>query len=74
MTPLLVSQIFQIVLSVVLIGLVFVQSKGKGLATAFGSSVGFYGTRRGLEKIVFAGTIVSGVLLVVNSLILIIFA
>ena len=69
----LVSQKAQIVIAILLVGVVLIQSKGKGLSSTVGGSVGFYRSRRGLEKIVFIVTILLGILLIVNSLLLIIF-
>jgi preprotein translocase subunit SecG len=56
---------FQIILSVVLIGLVLLQNKGEdGLGGAFGGSGGGgnFHTRRGLEQTIFIITIIVGVL------------
>lgn len=66
----LIFQIVQVVLSVLIIGLVMVQDKGKGLSTSVSSGIPFYGSRRGLEKVIFGLTIVAGIFLVVNSLII----
>jgi len=52
--------------------LVLVQSKGGGFASGIGSSIGFYRSRRGLEKVVFITTIVVAILVAVNSLLLVI--
>lgn len=57
--------IFTIILSVILIGLVLLQAKGTGLGRAFGSTA--YHSRRGMEKLVFRGTIVIAVLFVAVS-------
>lgn len=52
----------QIVLSVVLIALILVQSKGTGLSSVFGGEGNVYRTKRGAEKIIFIVTIVVAVL------------
>lgn len=48
----------QIGLSVVLILLILIQSKGSGLAGVFGGEGNVYRTKRGAEKIIFIATIV----------------
>lgn len=56
--------ITQIVLAIILIMLVLLQTKGTGLGSTFGGSLGFYRSRRGFEKILFYTTIaVSGLFL-----------
>lgn len=47
----------QIVLGVILTGLIILQSKGTGLGSTFGGDMGFYGTKRGAEKLLFILTI-----------------
>lgn len=54
--------IIQIVVSVLLVGLILVQSKGAGLSTVFGGEGNVYSTRRGAERIVFIATIVIAIL------------
>jgi len=66
-----ILQIIHIALSLTIVGLVLIQSKGGGFASGIGSSIGFYRSRRGLEKLVFAFTIVVACLVVVNSILLI---
>jgi len=65
-----VLQILQIVISILLVVLVLVQSKGGGFSSGVAKSFNFYRSRRGVEKIVFIVTIVSSLTLVVNSLLL----
>ncbi len=65
-------KITQIIISVLLAGLVLIQSKSAGLSSSLKSSFNMYRSLRGVEKIVFTLTIVLGVLLVLNSLSLII--
>ncbi len=69
----IISQIAQIIFSVILILLILIQSKGQGLSSTVAGSIGFYRSRRGLEKTVFIFTIVFGILLVANSLLLVSF-
>jgi preprotein translocase subunit SecG len=47
----------QIILSVALVTLVILQSKGGGLSRMFGSEGGVYKTRRGFEKTLFNITV-----------------
>ena len=65
-------QTIHIVLSILIVALVLIQSKSGGFASGIGNSIGFYRSRRGLEKVVFIVTIVVAVLVAVNSLILVI--
>lgn len=59
----------QIILGIILVGLVLLQSKGTGLGTAFGGDMGFYGTKRGAEKIIFIFTLfIAFVFMVVSIL------
>ena len=48
----------QIGLSVVVIILILVQSKGSGLSGVFGGEGNVYQTKRGAEKVIFIATIV----------------
>ena len=72
MNYLLISQIAQIVLAVSLVFFTLIQSKGQGLSSSFAGNIGFYRSRRGLEKGIFILTILSAVLLVANSLVIVI--
>lgn len=60
--------IFQIVLGVALVGLILLQAKGAGLGSAFGGNMGFYQTRRGVEKIFFYLTIIIAVLFFLSAI------
>lgn len=61
--------IFQIVVSVLLIGAILLQQKGTGLSATFGGGDGnVYRTRRGLERIIFIVTIVLIVLLLGSAI------
>ena len=50
----------QIVVAIILIVLVLLQQGGSALGSAFGQSEGFYGTRRGIQKKIFWGTVLFG--------------
>lgn len=52
----------QIGLSVLLVVLILVQSKGSGLGGVFGGEGNVYRTKRGAERVVFIATIVVAVL------------
>lgn len=60
--------ILEIVLGLLLIGLIILQSKGTGLGSTFGGDMGFYGTKRGAEKMLFVLTIIIAALFLLNSL------
>lgn len=49
--------IFQIAVSIAIIGLILLQERSTGLGGILGGENSFYQTRRGLEKIVFWATI-----------------
>lgn len=69
-----ISQIAQIIISLILMGLILMQSKGTGLSATFGGSSGEYRSKRGLEKGLMYITIFVGILFVANSLALILFS
>ena len=55
--------IVQIVVAIAIIALILLQERSAGLSGIFGGSDGgFYQTRRGLEKMIFSGTIVLAVI------------
>ncbi len=56
--------IAQIVVSIVLVACVLLQQRGGGIGIVGGLQTQFYGTRRGLEKIIFWFTIILGVLFI----------
>jgi protein translocase SecG subunit len=64
----LAIQIAQITLSILLMTLVLIQSKGIGLSGAFGGGGEVFYTRRGAEKIIFIMTIVVIILFTITSL------
>jgi preprotein translocase subunit SecG len=65
------AKILQFVIAATLTFFVLIQSKGTGLSSAFGGAGTHYRTKRGLEKLIFALTIIFGVLFVVNSLLIV---
>ncbi|KKU09489.1 MAG: Preprotein translocase, SecG subunit [Candidatus Woesebacteria bacterium GW2011_GWB1_45_5] len=65
--------IFQIVVSLVLIGLILMQARGTGLGRTFGGGSGTSFTRRGLEKLLFRATFVFVVLFLVLSVLSLLF-
>lgn len=64
--------IIQIVLSIILVAGILMQSKTSGLSGAFGGddSSGSFQTRRGLEKMIFHGTLIVSALFVIVSFII----
>ena len=58
----------QIICALVTIILVIIQSKGTGIGSAFGGDMGFYGTKRGAERLLFGFTIAVVALFVISSL------
>jgi protein translocase SecG subunit len=63
---------FQIILSLVLVGLVLLQNRGEdGLGSGFGSGGGgSFHKRRGLERMVFIATICVSALFFITSILL----
>ena len=61
--------LIQIVLSVTLIVVILLSSKGGGLSSIFGGEGSVYKTRRGLEKTLFNAAIVLAALFLLSSLI-----
>ncbi len=49
--------IAQLVVSALLIALILIQERSSGLSGVFGGNSSFYHTRRGLEKLIFWGTV-----------------
>ena len=62
--------IAQIVISIIVIGLILLQQRSSGAGSAFGGGTGesFYEKRRGMEKLVFFGTILSVAIFVIVSI------
>lgn len=72
MQPIL--SIIQIVISVLLIAAILLQQRGTGLSATFGGEGNVYRTKRGLEKMLFTGTIILAALFFATALINIIVA
>jgi len=68
MSPLTLG-IAQIIISIALIACVLLQQRGGGIGVVGGLQTQFYGTRRGLEKIIFWLTIVLGILFIVLAVV-----
>lgn len=60
--------IFQTILGFLLIALILLQAKGTGLGSTFASEIAFYGTRRGVERLLFYLTIIISVLFLIISI------
>ena len=57
--------IIQIIVAVAMVILILLQERSSGISSLFGGEgVGFYQTRRGLEKIVFGATIVLAIIFI----------
>lgn len=54
--------VLQIIVSVALVALILLQERSSGLSGIFGGEGGVYQTRRGMEKLIFGGTIVLAVI------------
>jgi preprotein translocase subunit SecG len=63
------TQVIQIVISLTIIALVLLQTKGAGLGGIFGGDGGVYRTRRGIEKTLYQATIALAVIFFVMSLV-----
>jgi protein translocase SecG subunit len=62
--------IAQVVVSIILITLVLLQERGGGMGAIFGGGAGApYQTRRGLEKGIFWGTIISAAIFAILAII-----
>lgn len=57
-----------IIVSIVLVGLVLLQTRGGGLGSIFGGESSVYHTRRGVEKSVFNMTVLFAILFLSISL------
>jgi len=60
--------IIQIIVCLILIGLILLQAKGTGLGSTFGGQSQAYNSKRGVEKVVFYSTIITGIIFVIISL------
>lgn len=63
-----VFTIIQLVLAIFLIIIILLQQRGSGLGSAFGGGGNIYGSRRGVDKILFQITIVVSVLFFVAAI------
>lgn len=61
--------LIQIVLSITLIVVILLGSKGGGLSSVFGGEGSVYKTRRGIEKTLFNAAVVLSILFLLSSLI-----
>ncbi|MCL5676169.1 MAG: preprotein translocase subunit SecG [Patescibacteria group bacterium] len=64
-----IAIVFQIIVSLGLVVLILLQSKGTGLGTAFGGGGEIYRTKRGVEKILYLSTIILAVVFFFSSLV-----
>ena len=62
-------QVIQIIISLIIIALVLLQTKGAGLGGIFGGDGGVYRTRRGIEKTLYQATIALTVVFFLISLV-----
>ena len=60
--------IAEILVSILLIVLILVQTRGTGLASGYSADSSIFRTRRGVERLVFQSTIVVGALFLVLSI------
>ena len=58
--------LLQIILGITLMSLILLQAKGTGLGSTFGGDLGFYGTKRGAERILFIFTIIIAFLFLIS--------
>ena len=65
--------ILQIVVSTLLILVILLQAKGSGISTVFGGQGGFYRSKRGVEKLFVAATVILAFLFLVLSIVQVIF-
>lgn len=61
--------IFQITISLVIIGVILLQARGTGLGSAWGGSGETYRSKRGVEKMLLYSTVVLVILFVVIALV-----
>jgi len=62
MKPSSILGIIQIVVAVLLVAAILLQQRGTGLSATFGGEGNIYRTKRGIERVLFIGTIVLSVL------------
>lgn len=61
--------ILQIIISVALSVAILLQNKGTGLGSSFGDTGAAYRSKRGVEKLLYRGTIVLAALFLLTSLV-----
>jgi preprotein translocase subunit SecG len=61
-------EIFQIIISILLILSILSQQRSAGLSSTFGGSGEFHSSKRGAEKIIFNMTIIFALLFVASSI------
>ena len=61
--------ILQVITSIILIGLVMIQERSSGLSSVLGGSATPYHVRRGAEKTVFTGTVITAAVFIVLAII-----
>ncbi|MBA2449298.1 MAG: preprotein translocase subunit SecG [Chloroflexi bacterium] len=66
--------VVQIIVSIVVILVVLLQSRGSGFSATFSSDTSIYRTRRGVERTLFNATIGLAILFVLTSVASVIFA
>lgn len=64
--------IMQIIISVALILVILLQMQGSGLSSAFGGGMGFYRSKRSIERLLLWATVVLSVIFGILSLVLLI--
>lgn len=57
-------RIIQAIIGIIIIVLILLQERSTGLSAIFGGEGGFYQARRGIEKFIFAGTIILGIVFI----------
>jgi len=67
-----VLTVVQIILSILLVAAILLQQRGTGLSATFGGEGNVYRTKRGLERILFAATIVLAALFIAAAILTII--
>ncbi len=64
-----ILNVFQVLVALTVIGIVLLQAKGQGLGNIFGGGGETYRTRRGVERVLFRGTIALMITFVVLSVV-----
>ncbi|MBI2055331.1 MAG: preprotein translocase subunit SecG [Candidatus Sungbacteria bacterium] len=65
--------VIQIIISILLTAAILMQRRGTGLSATFGGEGNIYRTKRGLEKAIFAATVILAILFFGSALANIIF-